>query len=175
MKKLMEERLGKTSFTRARGVNTYHIDADLSSIEAPLDSSRKVMIRGAEAIRELTRWRDPVDITTIKVFLVGDLRVDLSTETLVEVKRDRAPEQEKPEGLANKKKPPNTRAATSVEGPIVRMHERDDTRPSTSHPSSASLPKDKWEERVNKEKEKEKKKRKEDVVKGKGRAPTYKI
>ena len=45
----------------------------------------------------------------------------------------------------------------------------DDTRPFTSHPSSASLPKGKWEERVNKEKEKEKKKGKEDVVKGKGK------
>ena len=133
------------------------------------------MIRGAEAIKELTRWKDPVDITTIKTFLVDDHGVDLSTEASVDVKRDRAPEEEEPEGPASKKKPPNTRAAILVEGPIVRMHERDDTRPSTSHPSSAPLPKDKWEERVNKEKEKEKKKGKEDEVKRKGRAPTYKL
>ena len=39
MKKLMEERLGKTSFTRAREANTYHIGADLSSVEASLDAS----------------------------------------------------------------------------------------------------------------------------------------
>ena len=175
MKKLIEERLGKTSFTRARGVNTYHIGAGLSSVEASLDASREVMIRGAEAIRELTGWKDPVDITTIKAFLVDDHGVDLSTDASVEVKRGRAPEEEEPKGPASKKKPPNTRAATPVEGPTVRMHERDDTRPSTSHPSSASLPKGKWEERVNKEKEKEKKKGKEDVVKGKGRAPAYKL
>ena len=47
------------------------------------------------------------------------------------------------------------------------MHERDDTRPSTFHPSNTPLPKDKWEERVFKEKEKERKKTKEDVVKEK--------
>ena len=76
----------------------------------------------------------------------------------MEVKRGRAPEEEEPEGPASKKKPPNTRAATPVEGPTVRMHERDDTRPSTSHPSSASLPKGKWEERVNKRKRKRKEK-----------------
>ena len=101
------------------------------------------MIRGAEAIRELTRWKDPVDITTIKAFLVGDYGVDLSTEASVEIKRGRALEEEELEGPASKKKPPNTRATTPVEGPTVRMHERDDTRPSTSHPSSAPLPKDK--------------------------------
>ena len=47
-KKLMEERLGKTSFTNARRVNTYHIGTGLSSVEASLDASQKIMIRGAE-------------------------------------------------------------------------------------------------------------------------------
>ena len=119
MKKLIEERLGKTSFTRARGVNTYHIGAGLSSVNASLDASREVMIRGAKAIRELTRWKDPIDITTIKAFLVGDHGVDLSMETSVEVKRGRALEEEEPKRLASKKKPPNTRTATPVEGPTV--------------------------------------------------------
>ena len=44
----------------------------------------EVMIRGAEAIRELTGWKDPVDITTIKAFLVDDHGVDLSTDASVE-------------------------------------------------------------------------------------------
>ena len=104
-----------------------------------------------------------MDITTIKASLIGDHEVDLSTEALVEVKRGIAVEEEKPEGPASKKKPSNTRTSIPVEGPTICMHERDDTRPSTSHPSSAPLPKDKSEERMNKEKEKEKKKGNEDV------------
>ena len=171
MKKLMEERLSKTSFTCVKGANTYHIRAGLSSIEASLDASQGIMIRGAEAIKELTGWRDPVDITTIKAFLVGDQGMDLSTKASVEVKRGKVVEEEELEGPASKKKPPNTRAATPVEGPIICMHVRDDTRPSTFHPSSA----DKWKERMNKEKEKEKKKEKKDVTKGKRRAPSYKL
>ena len=135
--------MDKISFTRAKGANTYHIGADLSSVEASLNASREVMIRGAKAIRELIIWRDLVDITTVKAFLVGDRRMDLSTEASMEVKRDRAAEEEEPKGLASKKKPSNTRAAILVEGPAIRMYKKDDTRPSTSHPSSAPQPKDK--------------------------------
>ena len=156
MKKLMEERFGKTSFTRARRVNTYYI-VGLNNVEASSDSLQEVMIRGVEAIKELIGWKDPVDITTIKAFLVGGHGVDLSTKASVEVKRGRALEEEEPKGPTSKKKPSSTRAATPMEGPTVHMHERDDTRPSTSYPSSIPLPKDKWKERVNKEKEKEKK------------------
>ena len=39
MEKLMEERLDKTSLTRARGANTYHIGVGLNSVEALLDAS----------------------------------------------------------------------------------------------------------------------------------------
>ena len=37
------------------------------------------MIRGAKAIRGLIGWKDLVDITTIKVILVGEHKVDMST------------------------------------------------------------------------------------------------
>jgi hypothetical protein len=75
------------------------------------------MIRGAQAIRRLTGWNDPVDITTIKAYLVGDHGVDMSTEASVEIKRDRAAEDEEAEELASKKKPPNGRATAPAEGP----------------------------------------------------------
>ena len=54
------------------------------------------------------------------------------------------------------------------------MRERNEIGPSTSHLGSTVLLNKKKEERMNKEK-KEKKKKKENVVKGKGRASTYKF
>jgi hypothetical protein len=94
MKKLWEEKLGKTSFIYARGANTYHIEVGQSSVEASSNTSREVMIREAQAIRELTEWNDLVDIITIKAHLVGDHGVDISTEVLVKGKKDKAVEDE---------------------------------------------------------------------------------
>ena len=110
-----------------------------------------------------------MDITTIKAFLVSDHGVDLSIEASVEVKRGRAVEEEELEGRASKKKPPNTKAAIPIEWPTIRMHERNDRRPSTSYPGSAPLPKDKWEERMIKEKEKKRKKERKMWLKEKER------
>jgi hypothetical protein len=89
MKKLMEDKLGKTNFIHARRAETYHIEAGQSSVEASSKTFREIMIREAQAIRGLTRWDDPVDITTIKAYLVGDHGVDMPTEASVEVKRGR--------------------------------------------------------------------------------------
>jgi hypothetical protein len=152
MKKLWEEKLDKTSFIHARGADTYHIEVGQSSVEASSNTSRKVMIRGAQAIRGLIGWNDPVDITTIKAYLVGDHGVDMSTEASVEGKRGRTVEDEEAEEPASKKKLPSGRAAAPIEGPANRTRQREETWPSTSHPGSAPLPKDKWEERMSKEK-----------------------
>jgi hypothetical protein len=171
MKKLWEEKLGKTSFIHTRGADTYHIEAEQSSVKASSNTSHEVMIRGAQAIRGLTGWNDPVDITTIKAYLVGNHRVDMPTETLVEGKRGRVVEDEEAEEPASKKKPPSGRATTPVEGPANRTRQREETGPSTSHPGNVPLPKDKWEERMNKEKGK----KKEDIAKGKGKTPAYKL
>jgi hypothetical protein len=54
MKKLWEEKLGKTSFIHARGADTYHIETGQSSVEASSNTSREVMIRGAQAIRGIS-------------------------------------------------------------------------------------------------------------------------
>jgi hypothetical protein len=81
--------LGKTSFIHAKEADTYHIEAGQNSVEASSNTSREVIIRGAQAIRGLTRWNDPVDITTIKAYLNCDHGVDMSTEASVEGKRGR--------------------------------------------------------------------------------------
>jgi hypothetical protein len=171
IKKLLEEKLGKTSFIHAKRADTYHIEAGQSSMEASSNTSREVMIRGAQAIRRLTGWDDPMDITTIKAYLVGDHGVDMSTETSVEGKRGRAAKDKEAEEPASKKRPPSGRAAAPVEGPANRTRQREETGPSTFHLRNAPLPKDKWEERMSKEK----RKGKEDVAKGKRKTPAYKL
>lgn len=171
MKKLMEDKLGKTSFIHARGAEAYHIEAGQSNVEASPNTSCEVMIRGAQAIRGLTGWDDPVDITTIKAYLVGSHGVDMSTDASVEVKRGRATEDEETEEPASKKKPSSGKGVMPEEGPANRTRQREEARPSTPHPGSASLPKDKWEERMSKEKGKGK----EDAPKGKGKSPAYKL
>jgi hypothetical protein len=129
------------------------------------------MIREAQAIRGLTGWDDPMNITTIKAYLVGDHRVDMSTEASVEGKRGRVTEDEEAEKPAGKKKPPSGRAAAPVKGPANRTRQREEMGPSTSHPRNAPLPKDKWKERMSKEKGK----RKKDVAKRKRKTPAYKF
>ena len=111
MKKLLEEMLDKSSFIQAREVHTYHIETSQSSVEATSNTSREVLIRRAQAIRELTRWVDLIDIIIIKAYLVGDHSVDISTNASVEVKRSRATEDEETEELVSKKKSPNSRGA----------------------------------------------------------------
>jgi hypothetical protein len=120
MKKLLEEKLGKTSFIYATGADTYHIEARQSSVEASSNTSHEVMIRGAQTIRGLTGWNDPMDITTIKAYLVDNHGINIYIEALVEVKRDRATEDEEAKEPASKKKPPNGRATAPVEGPANR-------------------------------------------------------
>jgi hypothetical protein len=156
MKKLMEDKLGKTSSIYAREAETYHIEVGQSSMEALSNTSHKVIIRGAQAIRGLTRWNDHVDITTIKTYLVGKHVVDMSTKASVEIKRGRVVEDEEAEEPASKKKSPNGRGAVAGEGPTNCTRQTEGTGPSISHLGSVPLSKDKWEEGMNKEKGKEK-------------------
>ena len=44
MKKLLEEKLGKTSFIQAKKADTYQIEASQSNVEAASNTSRKVLI-----------------------------------------------------------------------------------------------------------------------------------
>jgi hypothetical protein len=127
LKKLMEEKLGKTNFIHARGAKTYHIEVGQSTVEASINTSREVMIRGSQAIKRLTRWDDPKVVTTIKTYLVGDHGVDISTKTSVEFKRDRATEDKEVEEPASKKKPPNGRGVVLRERPTNCIYQREET------------------------------------------------
>lgn len=124
MKKLMDDKLGRTSFIRAKEAETYHVEARQSDVEASLKTPREVMIRGAQAIRKLTGWDDPVDTTTIRAYLVSEQGVELPTDASVEVKRGRAAEEEETEEPASKKKPPNGKGSASGEGQANRTRQR---------------------------------------------------
>ena len=45
MKKLLEEKLNKTSFIQGREADTYHIEVSQSSMEVASNTSREVLIR----------------------------------------------------------------------------------------------------------------------------------
>ena len=171
MKKLMDERLKKSSSSRGKEAETYSIEVEQGKVRTSSHVSREVMVRGAEAIRSLTGWDDPVDLATIKAYLVSEQGVDLPIDASVEVKRGRAADEEETEEPASKKKPPNGRGTPSGEGPANRTRQKQEAGPSSFHPGDAPLPKDKWEERMSNEKGKSK----EGTAKGKGKAPAYKL
>ena len=113
-----------------------------------------------------------MDITTIRAYLVGNHSVDMSTNASVEIKRDRALEDDEAKEPVSKKKPPSGKgAAPSGESPINRTHQKEEFKPSPFHPGSAPLLKEKWEERL----AKEKKKGKEGTPKRKEKTPAYKL
>ena len=175
MKKLMDERLRKNNSSRGKEAETYAIGAEQSRVKPSSQVSREVMVRGAQAIRKLTGWDDPVEATTIRAYLVSEQGVDLPTDASVEVKRGRAAEEEGIEEPASKRKPPNGKGTAPAEGPANRTRQRQEARPSDFHPGDAPLPKEKWEEKWEERMNKEKEKGKEDIAKKKGKAPAYKL
>ena len=141
-------------------------------MEANSNTSRDILIRRAQAIRELTEWADLMDITIIGAYLVGDRSVDMSTNAFVEVKRSKAPKDDEAEEPVSKKKPPNGKvAAFSEESSVNRTRQKEEPRPSFFHPRSTPFSKEKWEEMMAKEKEKGK----ERTPKEKRKTPAYKL
>ena len=174
MKKIVDEKLGRTSSIHLRDAETYSIQAGQNGMEASPKANREVMIRGAQAIRNLTGWDDPVDSTTIKAFLESQNGEEESQDVFVEVKRGRNAEEEETEEPASKKKAPSGKDFTPGQGPASNTRQKQhETKPTPSYPGAdVPLPKDKWEERMSDNK---KGKEKEDRAKGKGRAPAYKL
>jgi hypothetical protein len=173
MKKLVDDKLGRTSSVYVREAEAYGIQAIQNGVEALPNSSREVMIRGAQAIRNLTGWDDPVDSATIRVYLGSESGEKEQQDVLVEVKRGRnAEEDENTEEPASKKKAPSGNEAPPRQGPASHTRQRQEAQPSIPHPGDGPLPKEKWERKMDDNK---KGKEKEDGIKGKGKAPAYKL
>ena len=169
MKKLVDDKLGRTSSVRLKDAETYNIQAVQNGVEAVSNPNREVMIRGAQVIRSLTGWDDPVDSNTIRAYLGSENGEKEPHDVLVEVKRGRNSEEDTEEP-ASKKKAPTGKENVQNQGPAGQTRQRQEGRPSTSHPGDAPLPKEKWEERMSGNK-----KEKEDGVKGKGKSPAYRL
>lgn len=55
MKKIMDEKKGRSRALHAKGVESYHIEVDHHIIEASATSAREIMIKGAQVIRKVTK------------------------------------------------------------------------------------------------------------------------
>ena len=174
MKKLVDDKLGRTSSVHLRDAEIYSIQAGQNGVEASPKANREVMIRGAQAIRNLTGWNDPVDSTTIRAYLENENGKEEPQDVSVEVKRGRNAGEEETEEPANKRKVPSGKDFTPGQGPASNTRQKQhEAKPSASYPGAdVPLPKDKWEERMSDNK---KGKEKEDRTKGKGRGPAYKL
>ena len=169
MKRLMEEKLGMSNSSRGNEAETYTIGADSNTIQTSTYASKEVMVRGAQTIRRLTGWDDPVSATTIKAYLISENGEKEPHDASVEVKRGRAVEEGESEEPANKKKPSSSGDAFPKEGPATNTRQRQESPPYPGE--NTTLPKDKWEERMGNKKGKGK----EDEAKGKGKTPAYKL
>jgi hypothetical protein len=105
MKKLMEEKVGRSSFVQVRGSETYHIQVEQHAIDASPTETRVVMKRGAQAIRKATGWEDPVDARSIRAFLQEEENHDEVYDAVVEEKRVRL-DVEDGEEPTSKRRPP---------------------------------------------------------------------
>jgi hypothetical protein len=171
MKKIMDEKRGKSSALRAKGVESYHIEVDHHTIEASSTPAREIMIRGAQAIRKATGWEDPVDAVSIKAFL-GEVQNDIENhDASVEVKRGRPAEEDDADEPTLKKKNQGLKEAAKGDGPGFHTRQRPEKSPSINHPGDAPLPEKIWEDSSTSKKGKEK----EDSGKGKTKGPAYKL
>ena len=172
MKKIVDDKLGRTSSVHRGEVETYGIQAGQNGVEASLEANRGVMIRGAQAIRNLTGWDDPVDSATIRAYLVSENGEKEPQDVSVEEKRGRNAREEDVEEPVSKKRAPSGKETAQGQGPASHTRQKQEVRPSTLHPGDAPLPKEKWEEKMSDNK---KGKEKEDGARGKSRAPAYKL
>ena len=172
MRKLMDDKLGRNNLSRGKEVESYTIGAE-HKMERATHVSREVMVRGAQTIRSLTGWDDPVDATTIKVYLMSEHGEKKPFDASVEVKRGRSGDEEEGDEPTNKRKSTSDGQVIPEEGPANNTRQRHAPRPESTSRQGADvpLPKEKWEERMN-----SKKGPKEgDNTKGKGKAPAYKL
>jgi len=62
MKTLIEDKLGRSSSSRGKEVETYTAEVEHDKIGTSAQVSKEVMVRGTQTIRKPTRWNDPVDM-----------------------------------------------------------------------------------------------------------------
>lgn len=167
MKKLLEEKLGKTYTLQAENASAYSIEVECYPTNASMPPNVEMMKRGAHAIRMATGWEDPVDAISIRAFL-GETRDDDDRyEASVEEKRGRSAEDDEVEGPAQKKR---TQGDTEEERPGVQTRSKP-AKAKFVHPGDSPLPEKVWGETSGTKKGKEK----VDSSKGKAKAPAYKL
>jgi hypothetical protein len=125
MKKLVEDQTGRGTTSRGKEAESYHVQVSLSNVGVSTHASTEVMIRGAQTIKNITGWDDPVDANSIRAFLGGVESKREPKDAFVEVKRGKVAREEETEEPASKKKPPNGRGATSGEGPTICICHRE--------------------------------------------------
>jgi hypothetical protein len=69
MKKVIEEKMGRSNSLHGKDVETFHIGVDQHAIEASQALSVEILRRGAQAIRKVTGWDDLVDAVSIRAFM----------------------------------------------------------------------------------------------------------
>jgi len=145
MKKLIDDKLGSTNSMHIEDAMSYSIEVGQNKVEASPKTNRKVMIRGAQAIKNLIGWDDPVDSTTIRAYLVNEDREKEPQDAIVEVKKGRIIEEDETEEPTNKKKVQTSKGTTGP-GPTNHTRQRQEAQSTAPHPGDASLSKERWEE-----------------------------
>lgn len=69
MKKFIDDKLGRISSVHLRDAKTYSIQAAQIRVGASPKANQEVMIREAQTIKNLRRWDDPLESTTIRAYL----------------------------------------------------------------------------------------------------------
>lgn len=181
MKKLIEEKMTRSSYVQAHETDAFHIQVEQHSIGALSVEKQALMKRGAQAIRKATGWEDPVDASSIRAFMNEEQDRDELHDVSVEEKRVRFDDEDGEE-------PASKRRSSTQNEPAKEMRKRVPTRSkpadsNTAHPGDAPLPKEWWEKSKEKETDESSKQfndnkrgqEKGDSSKAKGKAPAYKL
>lgn len=171
MKTLLEDKMGRSSSIHGKGIEKYHVEVEQFAIEALETPTLEILRRGAQAIRKVTGWEDPVDAVSIRAFL-GEVQGEREEhDAVVEEKRGRTIEEDDVEEPASKRKPHGHKESERGEGPAAHTRQRPGKSPTFVHPGDGPLPKEMWEGPSTSKKGKEK----EDLSKGKSKGPAYKL
>ena len=65
MKRLMEEKLGRSNSSRGNETETYTIGVDCNTTQTSTYAYKEAMVRGTQTIKRLTRWDDPVSAISL--------------------------------------------------------------------------------------------------------------
>ena len=181
MKKLIEEKMTRSSYVQAHEADTFHIQVEQRSTGTLSVEKQVLMKRGAQAIRKATGWEDPVDASSIRAFMNEEKDRDELYDASVEEKRVRF-------DAENGEEPASKRRSSVQNEPAKEMRKRVPTRSkptdsSTTHPGDAPLPKEWWEKSKEKVKDEPSKQfndskggqEKGDSNKAKGKTPAYKL